>query len=318
MKIVFLEESTLGQVDLSCFDQLGEVVRYDNTTIEEASDRVEDADILIVNKLPMDERTLSNAKKLKYIAVTATGTNIIDLDYMKKRNIVVSNVAGYSTQSVAQHTFAMLFYVLEQLSYYDDYVKTGGYVKSPIFTHVKQPFFQISGKTWGIIGLGEIGREVASVAKAFGCRVIYYSASGRNHNPNYEQVDFETLLKESDVISIHAPLTEKTHHLMDLSAFRQMKSHAILVNVGRGPIIVEEDLAVAIEEGIIGGAALDVLDVEPMKENHPLLNLKNENRLLITPHIAWASDIARETLMKEVFENVSAYLNGEDRNLVTR
>ena len=211
MKIVFLETETLGNdVDLSKFDQLGEVVKYPRSNPEENARRIADADILIVNKIPMNESTLKLAKYLKLICITATGTNIVDFDYINRRNIKAANVRGYSTQSVVQHTFALFFYLYEKLRYYDEFVKSGEYIRSDIFSHFSARFHELYGKTWGIIGLGEIGRGVAEVAKQFGCKVIYYSTSGKNQNQSYERVDFDTLLRKSDVISIHAPLNGNT------------------------------------------------------------------------------------------------------------
>lgn len=298
MKIVFLDAMSLGSdLDLSGFDALGEVVKYDYSTKEETAERVKDADVIVVNKVEMCEETLKNAVNLKLICVTATGTNNLDKDYLDQRGIAWRNVTGYSTESVAQHTFALLFYLLEHLPYYDNYVKSGKYINDKSFTHFSNIFHELHGMTWGIIGLGAIGRRVADLAKAFGCHVIYYSASGRKPQEGYEQVDFTTLLKTSDIVSIHAPLTEATMGLMDKEAFAKMKKTAILLNVGRGPIIVEEDLKEALDNGEIAAAGLDVLSVEPMTEDNPLLEVKEKDRLVITPHIAWASVEARTHLM---------------------
>ena len=298
MKIVFLDAMSLGSdLDLSGFDALGEVVKYDYSTKEETAERVRDAEVIVVNKVEMCEETLKNAVNLKLICVTATGTNNLDKDYLDQRGIAWRNVTGYSTESVAQHTFALLFYLLEHLPYYDNYVKSGKYINDKSFTHFSKIFHELHGMTWGIIGLGAIGRRVADLAKAFGCHVIYYSASGRKPQEGYEQVDFTTLLKTSDIVSIHAPLTEATMGLMDKEAFAKMKKTAILLNVGRGPIIVEEDLKEALDNGEIAAAGLDVLSVEPMTEDNPLLEVKEKDRLVITPHIAWASVEARTHLM---------------------
>lgn len=298
MKIVFLDAMSLGSdLDLSGFDALGEVVKYDYSTKEETAERVRDAEVIVVNKVEMCEETLKDAANLKLICVTATGTNNLDKDYLDQRGIAWRNVTGYSTESVAQHTFALLFYLLEHLPYYDNYVKSGKYINDKSFTHFSNIFHELHGMTWGIIGLGAIGRRVADLAKAFGCHVIYYSASGRKPQEGYEQVDFTTLLKTSDIVSIHAPLTEATMGLMDKEAFAKMKKTAILLNVGRGPIIVEEDLKEALDNGEIAAAGLDVLSVEPMTEDNPLLEVKEKDRLVITPHIAWASVEARNYLM---------------------
>ncbi len=316
MKIVILDAMTLGNdIDLSKFEKLGEVVRYETSTQEEAAERMEDADVVIVNKVLMNETTLKNAKKLKMIAITATGFNNIDFNYTRSRNITVANVGGYSTDSVVQHTFALMFYVMEHLSYYDQYVKSGAYAQCPVFTHFDRTFMELKGKTWGIIGLGEIGRNVAAVAKAFGCRVIYYSTSGKNSNSEYERVSFDEILEQSDILSIHAPLNDATLNLMNYDAFCKMKNHAILINVGRGPIINEADLARALKEGQIGGAGLDVICKEPMADDSPLKEVTGDN-LIITPHIAWATVEARTRLMDEVYKNIEAFLKGESRNVL--
>lgn len=317
MKIVFTEADTLGKdIDFDMFEEFGEVVRYNTTDPVKYTDKVKDADIIIGNKMLMNEENLHKAEKLKLICLTATGTNNVDFEYTKKRNIPVANVKGYSTQSVIQHTFALFFYVYEKLKSYDDFVKSGDYVKSKIFSYFDLKFNELYGKTWGIIGLGEIGRGVADIAKVFGCNVIYYSTSGRNKNPDYKQVDFDELLSSSDILSIHAPLNEDTENLINEDALNKMKETAILLNLGRGPIVDEEALATALEEGKIAGAGLDVLKVEPMDTNNPLLRIKDSNKLIITPHIAWATVEARKRCVQEVYENIKAFINGKERNIV--
>lgn len=299
MKIVFLDAKTLGDdIDYTGFEQMGEVVRYPFTSTEEAPDRVKDADVLVVNKVLVNRKTISSAENLKLVCVTATGTNNLDKDYLAERGIAWRNVAGYSTESVAQHTFAILFYLMENLRYYDDYVKEGRYINDRIFTHFAKTFHELNGMTWGILGLGAIGRRVADIAGMFGAKVIYYSASGAPAQEGYHQVDFDTLLSESDILSIHAPLNEYTEGLMDAEAFRKMKSSAILLNLGRGPIINESDLAAALNAGEISAAGLDVLCAEPMSKENPLLDVHDKDRLFITPHIAWATVEARQRLMK--------------------
>lgn len=317
MKIVFLETDTLGDdVDLSRFDSLGEVIKYPNTISSQVAERIKDADIVIVNKVPMNEMTLSEADSLKLICLTATGTNIVDFDYTNSRDITVTNVRGYSTQSVIQHTFALFFYLYESLSYYDDFVKSGEYIRNDIFSHFEKKFHELYGKTWGIIGLGEIGRGVANIAKLFGCKVIYYSSSGKNDNSDFMRVDLDTLLNEADVISIHAPLNDKTTNLISENELNKMKKSAILLNLGRGPIVNEDALAKALKENQIAGAGLDVLTVEPMTATNPLYEIKDSTKLIITPHIAWATVEARQRVTDEVYDNILAYLNGEERNVV--
>lgn len=308
MKIVFLDAKTIGEdIDLSGFDELGEVVKYGFSTAEEARERSKDADVLVLNKVQVNEQTIGAAKHLKLVCVTATGTNNLDKEYLVKQGIEWRNVAGYSTESVAQHTFAMLFYLLEKLPYYDNYVKSEKYVNDVSFTHFAKAFHELSGKTYGIIGLGNIGRRVADIAKAFGCHVIYYSTSGRNSQPGYERVSFDELLERSDIVSIHAPLDENTLGLMNQKAFAKMKSSAILLNVGRGPIINEADLAEALNNRTIAAAGLDVLSVEPMQPENPLRGIKDSERLLITPHIAWAGVEARMRLMDIILNQIKEF-----------
>ena len=309
MKLVFLDTKTIGEdIDLSAYDALGEVVKYGFSTLEEIPERVKDADVLIVNKIAINEQTIGTAKNLKLVCVTATGTNNLDKEYLKKRGIAWRNVAGYSTESVTQHTFALLFYLLEKIRYYDDYVKNEKYINDTVFTHFAEHFNEVNGKTWGIIGLGTIGRRVADIAKAFGARVIYYSASGSPAQEGYEQVDFETLLTTSAIVSVHAPLNEYTKDLMDREAFAKMKKTAIFLNLGRGPIVVEQDLYEALETGEIAAAGLDVLCEEPMSETNPLAKIKDSKKLIITPHIAWASVEARNRLMQIIAGQIREFL----------
>lgn len=310
MKIVFLDVKTIGEdIDLSGYDTLGEVIKYDFSSPEEIPQRIKDADVIVLNKAPINAQTIGTAEKLKLVCVTATGTNNLDKDYLAKRGIAWRNVAGYSTESVTQHTFALLFYLVEKLNYYDDYVKNEKYVNDTIFTHFAEHFHQISGKTWGIIGLGNIGRRVADIAKAFGANVIYYSTSGKNNQEGYKRVDFDTLLKTSDIVSVHAPLTEATEGLMNKDAFSKMKPNAIFLNLGRGAIVVEQDLADALNNHQIAAAGLDVLTVEPMSPDNPLISIKDRKRLLITPHIAWASVEARTNLMNIILGQIQEWMN---------
>lgn len=308
MKIVFLDDKTIGDDwDRTQFETLGEVVMYGYSNEAEIPERVADADVVIVNKGEMNAQTLKGAKNLKLVCVTATGTNNLDKEYLAQNNIAWRNVAGYSTENVAQHTFVLLFYLLEKMAYYDRYVKTEQYVNDKMFTHFGEKFHELSGKTWGIIGMGAIGQRVAGLAKAFGCHVIYYSTTGKNNQPEYERVTFEELLKMSDIVSVHAPLTEETRLLMNKEAFERMKESALFINVGRGPIVDEQALADALNERKIAGAGLDVLTEEPMTEDNPLRFIKDSNRLVITPHIAWASIEARARLMHIVADQIKAF-----------
>lgn len=309
MKLVFLDRKTIGDdIDLSIFKDFGEVVEYNFSTVDEVPERVSDADILIINKIPINESTIGNAKNLKLVCVTATGTNNLDKEYLDSRGIQWRNVAGYSTESVAQHTFSMLFYLLEHMAYYDNYVKSGKYINDTMFTHFDKIFPQISGKTWGIIGLGAIGRRVADIAKVFGAKVIYYSASGAPAQEGYTQVDLDTLLSTSDIVSVHAPLNEHTEGLMNQKAFSKMKSSAIFLNLGRGPIVDEEALTVALNNNLIAAAGLDVISIEPMSPDCPLLKVQDKTKLLITPHIGWASVEARTNLMNIIHNQIKDFL----------
>ena len=309
MKIVFLDRNSIGEdIDYSAFDRLGEVVSYGHTTEQDMPEAIKDADIIVLNKMPVNEATIGRAKNLKLVCLTATGTNNLDKEYLASAGIEWRNVAGYSTEAVSQHTFALLFYLLEHMNYYDRYVKDEKYVNDTMFTHFEKRFNELYGKTWGIIGLGNIGRRVAQIAECFGAKVIYYSTSGNNHNSDYKEARFDELLSVSDIISIHAPLDDNTLGLIDKDALSKMKKSAILLNVGRGPIIVEEDLAQALENGTIRAAGLDVLSTEPMSEDNPLRRIKDSDRLIITPHIAWAGVETRQRLMDIIAGQIEEFI----------
>ena len=304
-KIVLLDALTFGDTDLSGFDPLGEVRVFETTSPQEVQERITDADVIVTNKVVINDEHMHNTPSLKLICVAATGMNNIDLEAAKKRNIAVKNVAGYSTDSVIQHTFSMLFYLMGHSRYYDEYVKSGAYSRSKIFTDVSRPFFEIKGKKWGIIGLGEIGRGVAKLADAFGAEVCYYSTSGKNHSQPYERLKLDELLQSCDFISIHAPLNEQTNNLLDYEQLLLCKDGAIVLNLGRGGIVNEEAIARVIDEKYIY-FGLDVLTKEPMREDHPLLDVKNKENLYVTPHIAWTSVEARDKLIASVIENISS------------
>ncbi|MCF6309812.1 MAG: D-2-hydroxyacid dehydrogenase [Sulfurimonas sp.] len=304
MKIVLLDALTFGETDLSGFDSLGEVEVFQTTSVEQTQERITNADVVVTNKVVITDAHMSNTPNLKLICVAATGMNNVDLEVAKQRDIQVKNVAGYSTDSVIQHTFSMLFYLMGHSRYYDEYVKDGSYSKSPIFTNVSKPFFEIKGKKWGIIGLGSIGRGVANIAKAFGAEVSYYSTSGINRTEDFQRQNIDELLKSCDIITIHAPLNEKTDNLLDYEQLLTCKDEAIVLNLGRGGIINEEAVARIVDEKNIY-FGLDVLTREPMLLNHALLNVKNQKNLYITPHIAWASVEARDKLIASVIENIN-------------
>lgn len=317
-KIVILDGKTLGDISIEKLNEIGEVQYYEATDESQVVERIKDANIILTNKVVLNRNNMKDAKNLEFIAETATGFNNIDIDYAKEHKIGVANVAGYSTNAVVQHTFASALGLLYQVVYYDRYVKEGEYSKSGSFTCLNKPYYEIENKVWGIIGLGAIGNRVGKIAEAFGAEVIYYSTSGKNSSTQFKKVSFEELLEKSDIISIHAPLNENTKGLIDYEALIKMKSSAILVNMGRGPIVVEKDLARAIEEEQIRGAALDVYETEPVGEDNILLSIKNKDKLLLSPHIAWASIEARERLFNEVVENIKAFYNGKDRNRVDK
>ena len=306
MKLVFLDAKTIGDdIDLSAFDQLGEVVKYSFSQPEEVPERVTDADVLIVNKIRIDEAAVKNARNLKLVCVTATGTNNLDKAYLESRGIAWRNVADYSTESVAQHTFAMLFFLLEKLRYYDEYVKEGRYINDTIFTHFAEHFYEIKGKTWGIIGLGNIGSRVARVGEAFSMEVSYFSTSGTSHSREYPSISLDELMSTSDIVSIHAPYNERTAGLVGEAELGKMKPSAYIINMGRGGIIDESALAKAIDEGRIAGAGVDVFTSEPLPADNPLMKVRNRDRLVLTPHIGWASIEARERLVSMIADNIS-------------
>ena len=317
-KIVILDGKTLGDISIEKLNEIGEVQYYEATDESQVVERIKDANIILTNKVVLNRNNMKDAKNLEFIAETATGFNNIDIDYAKEHKIGVANVAGYSTNAVVQHTFASALGLLDQVVYYDRYVKEGEYSKSGSFTCLNKPYYEIENKVWGIIGLGAIGNRVGKIAEAFGAEVIYYSTSGKNSSTQFKKVSFEELLEKSDIISIHAPLNENTKGLINYEALIKMKSSAILVNMGRGPIVVEKVLARAIEEEQIRGAALDVYETEPVGEDNILLSIKNKDKLLLSPHIAWASIEARERLFNEVVENIKAFYNGKDRNRVDK
>jgi glycerate dehydrogenase len=306
MKIVILDALTYGDTSLAGFESLGDVVVYQTTSAEETCERVKDAEVIVTNKVVINDAVMESSSNLKLICVAATGTNNIDHDAAERRGIAVKNVAGYSTDAVVQHTFSMLFYLMGHSRYYDEYVKSGSWQREAVFAHIGPSFSELRGKTWGIIGLGEIGRGVANVAKAFGANICYYSTSGKNENSDFEKTTLSRLIENSDVISIHAPLNPSTENLISHSELLQMKDSAVLLNLGRGGIVDEDALSVIIDVKPIY-VGLDVLAKEPMKTPHPLLAIKHPERLYITPHIAWTSREARERLIAATIENIKTF-----------
>lgn len=308
MKIVCLDAATLGNYDLSIFKEFGEIQSYATTQKNEVIERLKDADVVMINKVVIDKEVMDSCPNLKLILETATGVNNIDVEYAKEKNIAVKNVAGYSTMSVVQHTFALIFAFLNHIPFYDKWSKDGSWCESPIFTDFSRILNSIAGKKHGIIGFGTIGKEVAKISSVFGAKICYYSTSGKNSDAIYERVELEELLKTCDIISIHAPLNEKTKNLLALKELKLVKDNVILINVGRGGIVSEEDLAKIMDEKNIR-VGLDVLEIEPMIKNHPLLSIKNKENLIITPHVAWASKEAVEKLMSMVYKNLQEWIN---------
>ena len=305
MKIVLLDALTLGDSDLSVFETLGEFSSYPLTSNAQRLAHVADNEVIITNKVVIDRAIIEANPQLKLICIAATGMNNVDLTAAEEAGVAVKNVAGYSTESVAQSTFAMLLHLLHQSRYYDNYTQSKAWCASPIFTHIEVPFSELKGKRWGIIGYGAIGQRVAEIAQVFGCELCYYSTSGKNSRQAIEQVDLSTLLSSCDIISIHAPLNAQTENLIDEKALQLLKKGAVMLNLGRGGIIDEAAMARALDQQDIYHGT-DVLVVEPMQQEHPYFSVKAQARLLITPHTAWASSEARETLVKEIVKNIES------------
>lgn len=318
VKIVILERNSVGvDTPVDCFEELGEVTCYPNTTTaEEVRERTKDADIIVANKARLNEESLRESHNVKLICEFATGFDNCDLAYCNSRGIKVANVADYCTDMVAQHTFTLMLTLLQKLPHYDEYVKSGAYAAQDRFSNFDEPFTELAGKTWGIVGMGHIGKKVAQIATAFGCRVIFHSVTGKSTVTEYEQVDKDTLLRESDFLSLHCPLSDLTRDFIDKEALRKMKKTAVLVNVARGPVVNNTDLYDALMNGEIMAAGLDVLEKEPLQLSNPLSKIKDSNRLIITPHLAWASVEARFRCVNEAYLNAKAFLNGEPRNIV--
>lgn len=309
MKIVCLDAATLGSdVNLDVFRQFGEFKSYQTTAANERIERLKGADVVITNKVMIDKETM-DASNLKLICISATGMNNVDLAHAAAKGIAVKNVAGYSTASVVQHTFACLFALTNRVKFYDNYAQSGEWVKSEIFTYLGADISEIAGKEFGIIGLGEIGRGVAAVARAFGANVSYYSTSGANKNSEFNQKSLDELLRSSNIISIHAPLNEKTRNLLGINEINLLRDNAIVLNLGRGGIVDETAMARAIDERNLRFGT-DVLECEPMSENSPFLKVKNRANLVITPHVAWGSLEARKRLISLIVKNIEEFIKG--------
>lgn len=310
MKIVFLDSATLGRdVSLEPIAALGELVCYDSTPTEKVFERISDCDVLIINKVKVGKAQIDAAPRLRLICEAATGVNNIDVDYAAAKGIPVRNVAAYSTECVVQTTFMHLLTLVQGHGYFDKYVKNGGYSASDSFTCMDIAFHELDGKEIGIVGLGTIGSRVAQVAGAFGMKVSYYSTSSTNHSSLYPSLPLDELMARSDVISVHAPLNARTDGLIGYRELSLMKPSAYLLNMGRGGIVVEADLARALDEGLLAGAGLDVFSAEPLPAGHPFMTMAHPEKLSLTPHVAWASIEARKRLVAGIANNISAFCN---------
>ena len=314
MEIVFLDKKTIGEVgNLNLLQKMGKVEVFDHTSQNDVVTRAAGKEVVITNKVKITREIIDQLPDLKLICLAATGTDNVDVEYAREKGILVRNVVSYSTESVAQSTFAMLLHLLNRLSYYDSYVKSGVYSKGDIFTHHGPAFWEVAGKRMGIVGLGNIGRRVARIAEGFGMEVVFYSTTGRNNNINYKRFDLDTLLSTSDVVSVHAPLSESTIDLIPYEKIKRMRPCAIILNTGRGGIINEAGLARALDEKIIAAAGIDVFGEEPIKPENPLLRVMDRDKILITPHIAWASMEARERLVEGIARNIEEYMQDQKK-----
>lgn len=314
MKIVLTDAQTVldNLVNADILKQFGEVEEYGLLRYDEVAEKIADADMVVCNKTLLDKNTLRLAKNLKYIGLFATGYNNIDIDYCKAHNIAVCNAGSYSTNAVAQHTFALILEHFNNTSNYNKYVQDGRWKRSKTFSPFVYPLSELAGKTLGIVGFGNIGRAVAKIANAFEMRVIAYNRSEKQAD-GVEFVSFETLLEQSDIVSVHCPLNSESENMFDKNAFTKMKKGALFVNTARGGVMVEQDLFDALQSGHLGGAAIDTLKVEPMEEDCILMGAKN---CIMTPHIAWAPVETRVRLMNIVADNISAFLNGTPQNRI--
>ena len=314
MKIVFLDAATIGgDVDLSLYEKYGELKVYNTTTQEEFADHVGDSDVIIINKLKVGRQNLPACKNVKLVCVTATGYDNIDTEYCKENGIAVCNVVGYSTQNVAQLTLAMVLSLFCHLTEYNRSVADGRYTRGGVANILTPVYHEIYGKTWGIVGYGNIGKQVDVVAKAMGCRVIVYK---RTPIEGEECVDIDTLCRESDIISVHTPLNDGTRGLISRERIASMKDGAILVNVARGAVCDEEALADAILQNKLGGVGIDVYSKEPFGEDHPMSKIAGLDNVILTPHMAWGSYEARQRCCEEIALNIESYLKGERRNRI--
>ena len=318
MKIVNLDGYTTNPGDLSweCFRKYGDIVVYDRTQPNEIVERAKDADVLFVNKCIITDEIMGKLPNLKYIGLQSTGYNVVDCEAAKKRGIVVSNIPAYSTNAVAQLVFALILQITNKVSLHSNAVHNGEWSDCPDFCFWKSPLTELDSKTIGIVGFGSIGQRVSSIAKAFGMKILVYTPHPKPEIfTDVQFCDFEYLCKNSDVITCHCPLTPSTENLINKSAISLMKESAIVINTSRGPVVNDEDLANALNNGDIQGAGLDVLSIEPPKSSNPLLTAKN---CIITPHIAWAAYETRKRLLTILEENLKAFIDGNPQNVVNK
>ncbi len=308
MKIVFLDEYSVCGRDLSAIKKFGNYVGYETTAPEQVLERCADAEVVISNKVVLDDATIAALPKLRLICVAATGMNNIDLNAAAEHGVEVRNAVGYSTYSVAETTLCSALSLLREVIYYDNYFKSGEYARSERIFNFDRPTAQLRGKRWGIIGMGNIGHEVARLAEAFGCEVAYYSTSGISRDEKYNKLELNDLLSSSDIVSIHCPLNERTHNLLGAEELAMMKKSAILINVARGGIVDESALAEALNNGNLRGAALDVFTSEPLRKS-PLYSLNDPYQLLASPHNAWSSVEAIDRLIACIAKNIEEYTN---------
>ena len=314
MRAVILDAKTLG--DDICFDAIeaaAQVTRYPTTAPEEVEQRIHQAEVVIINKVRLNETNLKNARNLRLICVAATGYDNIDTEYCQKRGIAVCNVKGYSTHSVAQLTISMVLSLMMHLPDFTFFVRSGAYSDSGVANRLTPVFHELYGKTWGILGAGNIGGQVARVAEAFGCRVL---VCRRTKDPVYPTVDVDTLCRECDILSVHTPLTSETKVIINSRRIAMMKDGVILVNVARGAVTDEQAVADAVLSGKIGGFGCDVYSTEPFDKEHPFHELLNRPNVCLTPHMAWGAAEARQRCMDEIGENIRAFMCGVHRNRV--
>ena len=314
MNVAVLDAATLGQdLDLSLFKKYGDLTVYPSTSPQEIEAHLNNVHVAILNKIKLGEAQLSKARDLKLICIAATGFDNVDVDYCRSHGIAVCNVVGYSTQSVAQITLTMALFLMTHLTEYTQMVRNGDYTKKGIANCLEPVYHEIAGKTWGIVGFGNIGRQVGAVAKAMGCRVL---VNKRTPVGDWDCVDLERICRESDILSVHTPLNDSTRGLIDDAHIRMMKPTAILINVARGAVVDESALTNAILENRLGGIGIDVYTTEPFPTDHPYQKIRHLPNVCLTPHMAWGGYETRVRLMQEMAQNIEAFLRGEQRNRV--